>query len=180
MNYALLQQVFFFGGMVLFAVSMVLFLSHLFSTKRQYGKPVIKTSKTPSSERRRYIRITVGTAVKYHIIPKKKAPVFCSISYIRREGGRIISRGGGSRKGFAENISASGVLFKVKELLPGGAFIHLVIESPSKEYSMEINGKVVRVEKNPNLDFYEVAVAFLNPLPEEEPKLSKFVSDCFC
>lgn len=171
---------FFFGGMVLFAVSMVLFLGHLFSTKRQHGKPVIRTSRTPSRERRRYIRITAGTAVKYHIIEEKNAPVFCSISYIRREGGRIISGGADNRKGFAENISASGVLFKVKELLPRDAFIHLVIELPSKEYSLGINGKIVRVEKNPNLDFYEVAVAFLNPSPEEEPKLSKFVSDSFC
>lgn len=179
MNYALVQQVFFFGGMILFAVSIVLFLGHWFSTKRPHEKPAIRTSRTPSRERRRYIRITVGTAVKYHIIPKKKAPVFCSVSYIRREGGRVISGGKGNRKGFAENISATGVLFKVKELLPGGAFIHLVIESPSKEYSLEINGKIVRVEKNPNLDFYEVAVAFLNPSPEEEPKLSKFVSGYF-
>ncbi|MCK5655174.1 MAG: PilZ domain-containing protein [Candidatus Aureabacteria bacterium] len=180
MNYELVQQMLFFGGMVLFAVSMVLFLGHFFSTERQYGKPEIRTSRTPSRERRRYIRITAGTAVRYHIIPKKKNPVFCSVSYIRREGGRIISEGGVYRKGFAENISASGVLFKVKELLPGDAFIHLVIESPSKEYSLEINGKIVRVEKNPNLDFYEVAVAFLNPSPEEESKLSKFVSDYFC
>ncbi|MEA3347001.1 MAG: PilZ domain-containing protein [Candidatus Auribacterota bacterium] len=180
MNYALLQQVFFFGGMVLFAVSMVLFLGHLFSAKRQYGKPMIRTSRTPSSERRRYIRITAGTAVKYHIIEKKNAPVFCSVSYIRKEGGRIISGGGDNKKGFAENISASGVLFKVKELLSRGAFIHLVIEAPSKEYALGICGKIVRVEKNPNLGFHEVAVAFLNPSPEEEPELLKFVSDCFC
>ncbi|MDD5645338.1 MAG: PilZ domain-containing protein [bacterium] len=172
------QQVIFLAGILLFAVSAVLLIIYFLKPAKQ-GETIIKTSKNPSKERRRYVRIPVGTSIKYKIINRQEYPLFCSLYCVKKEGDRIVSAGDGTKKGYTANISASGVLFKVKEKLSEGMFLHLTIETSNKEYSLELNGKIIRVDKHSELGFYEIAVAFLKPTEEEESKLAEFVSEHF-
>lgn len=75
-----------------------------------------------------------------------------------------------------KDISAGGLTFLSKEMVPFGSILELTIETPDGESPIECLAKVVRVEEEADKAYY-VAVSFLVISGAQRARLDRFVEE---
>lgn len=74
-----------------------------------------------------------------------------------------------------EDLGAGGALFKYREKLEIGSHVDFQLKSPISRPPITCVGKIIRVDEEPPVPIYNVAVVFLRIREEEREKIEKFV-----
>jgi len=115
--------------------------------------------------RRKFVRVPFDAMIGCKVVDRLSA-----------EGPKSSSRGFTEVK--SRNISASGLLVKSKQKFSPNSLLELQFTIPNVGGYDEVKviGKVVRVLKNGNDDFYENGIVFFKIQKKDEKAIAKFVA----
>lgn len=85
-----------------------------------------------------------------------RSKINCLIWYNKSNYGR-------TRVVMSKNISAIGTIFLSEEFLPHNTGLDLKLKIPNLKETIELHGKVVRVQSTPGIPFYKTAIKFSHP-----------------